>query len=151
LAELRCARRRWHLDELRLFAGQTLGEAAETLGIAKAMSGRLTDHTVYTAFTHLVGTPRYMSPEQAGLSDRDVDTRSDGYSLGVLLYELLAGTTPFDGETRICADRTRASRLIETAHVLDPAPVRDGLRSALLDEDARKFSALAAFRKPSPA
>src|SRR5215471_18469733 len=67
-------------------------------GIAKATSGRLTDKTVYTAAAQMVGTPMYMSPEQAGLSDIDVDTRSDVYSLGVLLYELLTGTTPFDRE-----------------------------------------------------
>ncbi len=68
-------------------------------GIAKATGGQLTDGTVYTAFTQLLGTPLYMSPEQAGLSGLDVDTRSDVYSLGVLLYELLTGTTPFDNET----------------------------------------------------
>ncbi len=64
-------------------------------GVAKATGGRLTDKTVYTAFAQMVGTPLYMSPEQAGLSDLDVDTRSDVYSLGVLLYELLTSMTPF--------------------------------------------------------
>ena len=66
-------------------------------GLAKATSGqKLTDRTVYTGFMRLMGTPVYMSPEQAGLSGLDVDTRSDVYSLGVLLYELLTGTTPLD-------------------------------------------------------
>ena len=65
-------------------------------GIAKAISERLTDKTVYTELHQFIGTPAYTSPEQAGMSGLDVDTRSDIYALGVLLYELLTGRTPFE-------------------------------------------------------
>src|SRR5687767_12714070 len=65
-------------------------------GIAKATAGRLTDHTLFTAFEQFIGTPAYLSPEQAVLTSLDIDTRSGIYSLGVLLYELLTGKTPFD-------------------------------------------------------
>jgi serine/threonine protein kinase len=67
-------------------------------GVAKAVGQSLTDKTLFTGVAQMVGTPLYMSPEQAGMSDLDVDTRSDIYSLGVLLYELLTGTTPFTKE-----------------------------------------------------
>jgi serine/threonine protein kinase/tetratricopeptide (TPR) repeat protein len=67
-------------------------------GVAKALGQELTDKTLFTGFAQMVGTPLYMSPEQAGQSALDIDTRSDIYSLGVLLYELLTGTTPFTRE-----------------------------------------------------
>jgi serine/threonine-protein kinase len=65
-------------------------------GLAKAMHQSLTDHTLHTAYETVLGTPLYMSPEQAQLNNLDVDTRSDIYALGVLLYELLTGTTPVE-------------------------------------------------------
>jgi WD40 repeat protein/serine/threonine protein kinase len=64
-------------------------------GVAKAINQKLTEKTVFTNFAAMIGTPAYMSPEQAEMSQLDVDTRSDIYGLGVLLYELLTGTTPF--------------------------------------------------------
>src|SRR5204862_3276656 len=67
-------------------------------GVAKALGQQLTDKTLFTGFAQMIGTPLYMSPEQAGQSGLDIDTRSDIYSLGVLLYELLTGTTPFSKE-----------------------------------------------------
>src|SRR5437762_2376699 len=68
-------------------------------GIAKATSGQeLTDKTLFTAFEQFIGTPAYMSPEQAVMTSLDIDTRSDIYTLGVLLYELLTGKTPFDAQ-----------------------------------------------------
>ncbi len=78
-------------------------------GVAKATQGRLTDATVYTQFQQMIGTPLYMSPEQAELTSLDIDTRSDIYALGVLLYELLTGHTPIEQDTlaRVGLDEIR--------------------------------------------
>ncbi len=82
-------------------------------GIAKATGEqRLTDKTIYTAFEQFLGTPAYMSPEQAEMSGLDIDTRSDIYSLGVLLYELLTGRTPFDPHTLLQVGIDQMRRII---------------------------------------
>ena len=81
-------------------------------GIAKATSGRLTDKTVYTQADQFVGTPAYMSPEQAEASGLDIDTRSDIYSLGVLLYELLTAETPFESKNLLARGFDEMRRII---------------------------------------
>jgi serine/threonine protein kinase/Tfp pilus assembly protein PilF len=81
-------------------------------GIAKAIGQQLTDKTLFTNFAQLVGTPLYMSPEQAEMSGLDIDTRSDIYGLGVLLYELLTGTTVFDRERLRLAGYEEIRRII---------------------------------------
>jgi eukaryotic-like serine/threonine-protein kinase len=93
-------------------------------GVAKAISARLTERTLFTRFEQMVGTPLYMSPEQAELSGLDIDTRSDIYSLGVLLYELLTGRTPVDADTLQRAGPDEVRRIIREEEPLRPSMVR---------------------------
>jgi serine/threonine protein kinase len=90
-------------------------------GIAKATQGELTDKTVYTRLQEFIGTPAYMSPEQAEMSGLDIDTRADIYSLGVLLYELLTGKTPFDGKELLAAGVEQMRRIIRLNDPLRPS------------------------------
>jgi len=91
-------------------------------GIAKATTQqRLTDKTLYTAFEQFLGTPAYMSPEQAELSGLDIDTRSDIYALGVLLYELLTGRTPFDAKELLAAGLDQMRRIIREQEPVRPS------------------------------
>jgi len=90
-------------------------------GIAKATQGRLTDQTLFTAFEQLIGTPVYMSPEQAEATGNDVDTRADIYSLGVLLYELLTGRPPFDPKSLAQAGLGEIRRILREVEPSRPS------------------------------
>jgi serine/threonine protein kinase/tetratricopeptide (TPR) repeat protein len=90
-------------------------------GVAKATGQKLTEQTLFTAYGQMVGTPAYMSPEQAQMSGLDIDTRSDVYALGVLLYELLTGTTPVEGKRLQEAGYAEVQRLIREEEVPRPS------------------------------
>src|SRR5207248_1407095 len=105
-------------------------------GIAKALGQRLTDKTLFTNYAVMIGTPSYMSPEQAEMSGLDVDTRTDIYALGVLLYELLTGTTPCDKERLRAAAYDEIRRMIRE---LEPA--RPSARISTLGQAAATVSA----------
>jgi non-specific serine/threonine protein kinase/serine/threonine-protein kinase len=112
-------------------------------GIAKATQARLTEKTLFTEFRQMVGTPAYMSPEQAEMNSADVDTRSDVYSLGVLLYELLTGTTPFDPK------QLREAAYVEIQRIIrEVEPPRPSTRLNTLGETLRS---VAAHRRTDPA
>ncbi len=105
-------------------------------GIAKAMGQQLTDKTLFTNFAQMIGTPMYMSPEQAQLSGLDIDTRTDIYTLGVLLYELLTGTTPFDKERLRTVAYDEIRRIIR-----EEEPPRPSTRISALGQGAETVSA----------
>ena len=90
-------------------------------GVAKATNQQLTEKTLFTAFGQMIGTPQYMSPEQAEMSCLDVDTRSDVYSLGVLLYELLTGTTPLGAERLRTVGYAEMQRMIREEEAPRPS------------------------------
>jgi tetratricopeptide (TPR) repeat protein len=116
-------------------------------GVAKAINQQLTEQTLYTAHSQMIGTPLYMSPEQAQMSGVDIDTRSDVYSLGVLLYELLTGSTPFDKQTLKQAGFDEMRRIIREEEPPRPSDRISTLHAEALSTvstqrniDSRKFS-----------
>jgi serine/threonine protein kinase len=112
-------------------------------GVAKATGQRLTDRTLFTGFGALVGTPEYMSPEQAEVNNQDIDTRSDVYSLGVLLYELLTGSTP------LTRKRIKEAALLEVLRVIrEEEPPRPSTR---LSESKDALPSISAQRQMEPA
>jgi eukaryotic-like serine/threonine-protein kinase len=111
-------------------------------GIAKAIHQQLTERTLYTNMSQMIGTPLYMSPEQAGMSGLDIDTRSDIYSLGVLLYELLTGTTPLEQKRFAQAAYEEIRRLIR-----EEEPPRPSQRLST----SETLPSIAANRKMEPA
>jgi WD40 repeat protein len=114
--------------------GQAVAKVID-FGIAKATGQPLTDKTLFTGLAQLIGTPMYMSPEQAGQGGLDIDTRSDVYALGVLLYELLTGTTPFDQERLRTAGYEEVRRIIR-----EEEPPRPSTRVSTLGPAAATVS-----------
>ncbi len=116
-------------------------------GIAKAINQKLTEKTLFTRYAHIVGTPAYMSPEQAELSDLDIDTRTDIYSLGVLLYELLTGTTPFGEEELRKAGYIEMQRVIREQEPVKPSTKLSTLGDTLTDIAKHRSSTPELLRK----
>jgi WD40 repeat protein/serine/threonine protein kinase len=106
-------------------------------GIAKAIQGRLTDKTLFTRFEQFVGTPAYMSPEQAEMGSMDIDTRSDIYSMGVLLYELLTGQIPFGSEESSNAGYDIIRRRIQEQEPPTPSTLLSSLQQEVLSKVAQ--------------
>jgi len=102
-------------------------------GIAKAVNQQLTEKTVFTRYSQMIGTPEYMSPEQAEMSGLDIDTRADVFSLGVLLYELLTGTTPFDSEYLLSKGYGEMQRIIREEEPTRPSTKLSTLGEALTE------------------
>jgi WD40 repeat protein/serine/threonine protein kinase len=109
-------------------------------GTAKAAGQQLTEKTLFTNFGQMIGTPLYMSPEQAQMSGLDIDTRSDIYSLGVLLYELLTGTTPFDKERLRTAAYEEILRIIREEEPRKPSTRISTLGQAATGVSAKRKS-----------
>ena len=105
-------------------------------GIAKATQQELTEQTVYTKFHQFIGTPSYMSPEQVAMASSDIDTRTDIYSLGVLLYELLTETTPFDSKELLASGIDQMRNIIREKEPQRPSKKVETLAKTVQTEAA---------------
>ncbi|MDX2018422.1 MAG: serine/threonine-protein kinase [Planctomycetota bacterium] len=109
-------------------------------GVAKAIGSALTDKTIFTERGQIIGTPEYMSPEQADMRDMDIDTRADVYSLGAVLYELLSGTLPFDAQTLRAGGYAEIQRIIRDVDAPRPS-------AKLVSVDAKTVEAITESRR----
>jgi len=119
-------------------AADKAGEARPVVidfGVAKAVAARLTEKTIYTEQGHLIGTPEYMSPEQAEMAETDIDTRTDVYALGVILYELLTGALPFDPKSLRAAGHAAIQKMIR-----EMDPPRPSTRLSSLGAEGSKIA-----------
>ncbi len=126
---------------IALYDGEPVPKVID-FGVAKAIEQPLTEKTMFTQYGQVIGTPLYMSPEQAEMNQLDIDTRSDVYSLGVLLYELLTGTTPLQAEQLRSAAFVEMLRIIR--EVEPPTP------SNRLSTSGEAIAAISAHRKTDP-
>ena len=116
-------------------------------GIAKATDQRLTEHTVFTRYAEMIGTPQYMSPEQAEMSGLDIDIRTDIYSLGIVLFEMLTGTPPFDSKTLRHAAMGEIQRIIREEEPLRPSTRISTLGKAAVEIAAQRATNVSGLAK----
>ena len=129
-----------------LHDGQPIPKVID-FGIAKAINQKLTEKTLFTRYAQMIGTPAYMSPEQAEMSDLDIDTRTDIYSLGVLLYELLIGTPPFSEEELRRAGYLEIQRIICEQEPTKPSTKLSSLGDTLAEVARQRRSTPDLLRK----
>jgi serine/threonine protein kinase len=130
------------------YAGGVATPKVIDFGVAKAIGRPLGEHSVHTQHGQVIGTPEYMSPEQAEMSGLDIDTRADVYSLGVVLYELVAGVTPLDGDAMRRTPGSDLHRVIRETELARPSLRLDRVRAEA--QGAERLARIAAARRESP-